>query len=226
MNQQKKISLDELMEVNGNLHSKSPAELLAIQEKLLASLPPEVREAFAKIKAEADARPPRLTLTEISSEVLSALSGEDLDLAVYEYVERQLSQSSDRPAALGLLPRGLQLFYLSFIVEAEVMNGGLHQFFWNPSSEMVELIAPALRELQAKEAADIFEQAVIIADEEIPTYREREQGRLLEAYSESNAKSNLRKFDDDFCSYAEDFRALRASFIQSHKEQFLSAGST
>lgn len=225
MNQQKKMSLDELMEVSSNLHTKSPAELLAIQEKLLASLPPEVREAFAQMTAEADARPPRPTLTEISSEALSALSGEDLDLAVYEYVERQLSASRNRPATLGLLPRGLQLFYLSFIIEAEVMNGGLHQFFWNPSSEMAGLIGPALRELQASEAADLFDQAVIIADEEISTCGEHKKEKMLEAYSVSNAKSKLRQFDDEFCSYAEEFRALRTVFIQSHEEQFLSTGS-
>lgn len=39
MNQKKKMSDEELMEVNTNLHTKSTAELLAIQEKLLASLP-------------------------------------------------------------------------------------------------------------------------------------------------------------------------------------------
>ncbi|MRW84767.1 DUF4375 domain-containing protein [Pseudoduganella sp. FT26W] len=222
----KKMSLDELMEVSNNLHTKSPAELLAIQEELFASLPPEVREAFAKMKTEADARPPRPTLTEISAEALSVLSGEDLDLAVYEYVERQLSNSTDRLAALRLLPRGLQLFYLSFIVEVEVMNGGLHQFFWNLSFDMAELIVPALRELQAREAADIFEQAVIVAVEESPTYRERKKGDGFAAYAESNAKSELSKFNDEFCSCAEKFRTLRATFLQSHEEQFLSPGST
>lgn len=34
MNQQRKISLDELIEVNRNLYTKSPAELLVMQEKL------------------------------------------------------------------------------------------------------------------------------------------------------------------------------------------------
>lgn len=200
---------------------RSQDELRAEYERLLATLPPEVQKAFRESEEKAKKQPPRPRLTEISSASLKSLTGEDLELAVYDYVETHLSGANDRKLALLSLSRGLQIFYLSFVVEAEVMNGGFNQFFWNSSAEMAELIAPALRDLQADEAARIFDEALTVAYSEIGATAKFKSKGTLDAFSKSYAETNLTKFDTSFCTLAEKFPLLRANLLRDHEEVFL-----
>jgi hypothetical protein len=200
---------------------QSPDELRAEYEKLLATLPPETQKLFRENEEKAKTRPPRARLSEISSASLKSLVGEELDMAVYEYVETCLGGADDPKLALRSLPRGLQIFYLSFIVEVEVMNGGFNQFFWNSSAEWAGLLAPALRELQATEAADIFDQALAITRSETAASAKFKAEATLEAFSTSYAETKLNKFDDAFSGWAEKFPLLRAKLLRDHEEIFL-----
>jgi hypothetical protein len=200
---------------------QSPDELKAEYEKLLATMPPEVQKIFRENEEKAKNQPPRPRLAEISSASLKSLAGEDLDLAVYDYVETRLSGANDRKLALLSLPRGLQIFYLSFVIEAEVMNGGFNQFFWNSSAEMAELVAPALRDLQANEAARIFDEALAVAHSEVAATAKFKSKGTLDAFSKSYAETNLTKFDTSFCNWAEKFPLLRANLLRDHEEIFL-----
>ncbi|NVD70929.1 DUF4375 domain-containing protein [Duganella sp. BJB1802] len=213
------LTLEELKAMNMDMHKKSPAELQAILERTLASLPKEAQENIRRIQAEAAARPPRPELTEISDVSLSSLTSEDLDLAVYRYITNKLAKADNQRTALLALPRGLQVFYLSFIVEAEVMNGGLHQFFWN-AADLADLVAPALRELDAMEASKLFEQAALIGhDEQVMRSEFRNDG--WDEYSASNQASKLGKLDKSFCTQAEKFRTMRAAYLKSHEAQLV-----
>lgn len=180
-------------------------------EEAVAALPPELREVFLQLQANAKQRP---TLSALTSEALQALAPEDLEVAVIDFVERRMSQSEDRIATLRELPRSLQVFYLTFLVEAEVMNGGFNQFFWNPSSEFAELISPALRELGSSDAADIFDQALSVANAEAEQDPRNNMSRTLEAFSESYQHTLLNTFDEVFCKHAQGFPELRLHMAQ------------
>jgi len=202
MHPNQKLSLDDLKAINEGLHLQSPAEQRLVLETLLANLPPQVEELFRQNMAAAASRPPRPRLTEISAPALRALNGEDLDLAIHEYVAERVDSADDLCKALTLLPRGLQVCYLSFVLEVEVMNGGLGQFFDNPSVELSALIAPALRELGALEAARLFEQALSIV-------------------SDDPANPGLDEVGHAFVPLAEQFPSLRADYVRKHEDQFL-----
>lgn len=189
----------------------SPEDAKRKYEEALATLPPEVREVFLQLQANAKPRPKLLALT---SSALRALAPEDLEVAVIDFVERQMDQSEDRIATLRELPRGLQVFYLTFLVEAEVMNGGFNQFFWNPSSEFAELIGPALRELGSSDAADIFDQALSVANAEAEQAACNNMSRTLETFSESYQHTLLNTFDEVFCEHAKRFPELRLHMAQ------------
>jgi hypothetical protein len=223
MSDENQLSLEELRLLCQDMEHQSPERLRQIQERLMASMPPETQVLFRRNEATAKTRLPRPRLMEISLESLRALTRDDLDMAVYEYVEAQLDNAEDRCAALLLLPRGLQVFYLSFIVEVEVMNGGLDQFFWNQPTELAELIPPALRRLNADEAATIFEQAMLIADEELYKRAALKEDGSLDAFSKSRTETNLKKFDATFADNATKFPELRSLFIQSHEHEFISS---
>ena len=193
------MSLDELQALSGTLHLQSPDELRQSMERLMANLPPEVQAVFRQHAADAAARAPRPRLCDLSAAELRALGGEELDSVVYDYVSEQVDKSDDPVAALLALPRGLQVFYLSFIVEVEVMNGGLDQFFSNPSGAMAKLVAPALRDLGAHEAAALFERAMSVASDE----------------------AALDRLNAPFVALAQAFPALRAGYVTAHEAQFL-----
>jgi hypothetical protein len=218
----KPLSLDELQAMNANMHTQSQEQLLATMETMLSSMDPELEERFRNLMAQAKARPPKPRLAEITSASLRSLSGEDLDGAIYDYVATRLADAADSRAALVALPRGLQVFYLSFIVEAEVLNGGLDQFFYNPWSDMADLVAPALRELRADEAADLFEHACGIAADLPPLLEFNEDGTAKDVV-ESQAERALAQLDKRFCPLAGQFPMLRAEFIKKREEVFLSA---
>jgi len=98
------------------------------------------------------------TTSDLEEQVPTAQVWSELDMEVYAYIEGQLADAESRRDALLRLSRGLQVFYLSLIIEAEVTNCNLRQFFTN-LSDYADLIAAALRELPCEAAAEIFEQA-------------------------------------------------------------------
>lgn len=191
-------------------------------DKLLASLPPDVREQFLQHEIDARSRPAKPRLTDLSPHSLRSQSGDDLDQALAAHVEHALAEVADRPAGLLALPRGLQLCYLSFLVEAEAMNGGLHQFFWNPSGEFAALVAPALRELGAIDAAALFEQAIEVAHSEAPRRQRLHAEGSWEAFALASSESFLRTFDQAFCELAQEFPTLRAALVRDREAMFSS----
>jgi len=194
----------------------SPEEAKRKYEEALSSLPPELQATFRELAASAKPRPRIETLDEAS---VAALAGEDLEVAVMDFVERNLP-SQQRLQAVLSLPRGLQVFYLSFIVEAEVMNGGFNQFFWNSSCEYAELVAPVLRELGSAEAAAVFDQAFAVAEAEIEVKAKFQRSATLEAFSESYHHTELNAFDEPFCKLAGQFPALRLQIVRTNEPSF------
>lgn len=198
----------------------SPEEAKRKYEKALAALPPELQETFRALAANARPTP---RIESLDEKTVGALAEEDIEVAVIQFVERKLEASKERRDALLLMPLGLQVFYLSFIVEAEVMNGGFNQFFWNSFSEYAELIAPALLQLGDAEAASIFEQAFAVANSEVEgTVKFRNPG-TLEAFSESYRHTRLNEFDSHFCTRAEQFPAMRLAIVRTNEPLFFGA---
>lgn len=195
----------------------SPEEAKLKYEEALAALSPELQETFRALAGNARPRP---CIDSLDEATLGALAEEDIEVAVIEFVERKLQASGKRRDALLTMSRGVQVFYLSFVVEAEVMNGGFNQFFWNSASEYAELVGPALRQLGDVEAASIFEQAFAVANSELEATAKFRQPGTLEAFSESYHHTRLNEFDGRFCTRAERFPAMRLAIIRTNEPLF------
>jgi hypothetical protein len=195
----------------------TPDEAQKQYEEAMAALPPEVQEVMRQLRTHARPLP---TVSELSRSQLVLLSPEDLEPAVVEYIAKLLETEDDRVAALGKFPRGVQVFYLSFLVEAEVANGGFHQFFWNSSSEFSELIAPALIDLGAPRAAEIFEQALAVAESEMQQQSVARSQNTLEAFASMYESTGLNQFDEPFSTESEAFPALRRQIIAEDAPTF------
>ena len=210
------LSADDLNAMADNLHNLTPEQLRSNLDKLLASLPDDVREQFLQHEIDARARPQRPVLSEVTPASLGALDEDEREQALIAYVDHNINLDDDRLAALLRLPRGLQVVYLSFLVEAEAVNGGLHQFFWNPSADFAELVAPALTDLGAAAAAEIFAQALEVARSESARREALRADGSWEAFVQSSEESFLRTFDSAFGDQAAGLAALRARFLQDN----------
>ena len=118
------------------------------------------------------------------------------------------------------LPRGFQIFHVSFIVEAEVANGGFNQYFWNNSGESAPQVPGALRALGADEAATLFEQVRRVADQDMLRLAPFKAQGTLQAFSDSYKGSPLNAYDDPFMALAMKFPALRVAYLKQHIDQF------
>ena len=83
------------------------------------------------------------------------------------------------------LPEFLRHFYTAWLLEAEVMNGGLEQYFWNPSGKFAVEAAEALQTLGLIDLAEIFKAAIVAQMDAEPEWRPLRNDGSLEAFSAS-----------------------------------------
>src|SRR5690606_22480419 len=96
-------------------------------------------------------RPARL-----DAATLSTLPEDALEQALLNYVlDATAGSGLGEPEALDGLPVPLRAWYVAFVVDAEVLNGGFNQFFFNPSGVLAGEAPEALRTIGLDRAAEI-----------------------------------------------------------------------
>lgn len=94
--------------------------------------------------------------------------------------------------------------YVVWWLEAEVNNGGFHQYFWNSSSDRANEALAEFEKVGAIKTAALLKSAMTIAfGDESPINRSARQA-LLEINGESKLEK-LGKLDMDFYEYNENF---------------------
>lgn len=185
------------------------------------AMSPELRQALQEIERqgrEEEARRPRVTT--LNDDAWRAIPDDKLDAAVIAYIEDRIYGKIGEPKPLASLPRGFQIFHVSFTVEAEVADGGFNQFFWNSSGESAPQVPAALRTIGADEAATLFEQVLRVADQDSPRRAPFKAQGSLQAFSDSYKGSPLNAFDKPFMELAMKFPALRIEYLKRHIDQF------
>ena len=183
---------------------------------------PEIPPLPEELRRSIEAWENRKRYASFDIETLRGVEDQYLEQAVLDYIFASIGNDHHKTKQIVLgLSRGFQVVYISWIVEAEVMNGGFNQYFWNSSCQFAELTPAALRELGAPEAAALMEQALTVAIAEIPTMSKFRSQGTLEAFSESYKHTDLTDLDTPFCKLAEAFPKLRLEFIRNHEPLFV-----
>ena len=153
-------------------------------------------------------------------EKLGTLSDDDLVHAVVEYVVRQLGKYPDRQAeAVNDLSPGLRAFYATWLVDAEVKNGGFNQYFWNNGGGMAAAAVEGFRLLGAQDHAALMLKAVTIWQQEREEMEHLEAEGTLEAFSEADESTALGELDAPYYDLP-DIEAVHIRFIRAHPEMF------
>ena len=89
-------------------------------------------------------------------------------------------------------------------LEAEVNNGGFHQYFWNSAGDNADIAFESLNKIGATKTAELLKQAIEIAfSGSLPLTRDDRQ-RLLEI-NEDKKMDALGELDFIFYEYQENF---------------------
>ncbi len=121
---------------------------------------------------------------------------------------------SDKAESKGFttLSENEQAIYTIWWLEAEVNNGGFHQYFWNSAGDHADVALKSLNAIGATKTASLLQQAIDIAfGGGIPSLRSDRQN-LLEV-DEGLKMDKLGELDSEFYEYSEDFYKMLDAYV-------------
>lgn len=102
-------------------------------------------------------------------------------------------------ARVEALPENLRPFITTYMLDAEVNNGGFVQWFWNSAGRFATLVPEDLRRIGAAEHAELVARAVAIHDAEKPAFDKAQNSWTPDkAFSQLAKTSKLRELDDQY----------------------------
>jgi len=107
-----------------------------------------------------------------------------------------------------------RVFALVWWLEAEVNNGGFHQYFFNSAGDRAGEAAVALQLIKAERAAALLKRAMNVFGRSGPSKVRFERQDQLEALPDEGLEA-LEELDSAFYEYPDDLSSLLASFMQA-----------
>jgi hypothetical protein len=112
------------------------------------------------------------SLHRLDPAVIGNLSDDVLESALVGYVVDRWTQYGGESQGLAAMPSALAAWYVTFIVDGEVLNGGFNQLFFNASAGASPSAADAFETVGLPKAADIMRRALtLLEDHPLPLTR-------------------------------------------------------
>src|SRR5688500_14341087 len=92
--------------------------------------------------------------------MLAGIPADELGDAVLQHVHLQIQAGADEVDVVATLPKGTRAIFTTFLVDAEVNNGGFNQFFYNPHGELAGIALSGYELLGAEEYAEVMRSAI------------------------------------------------------------------
>jgi hypothetical protein len=161
---------------------------------------------------------------ELTPELLRSISADDVGAAIMQHVAIHTEDLTDdaRLAVIRELPAGTRAIYATWVVDAEVNNGGFNQFFFNPSGELAGLALAGYELMGAEEYATVMRAAIATYESERDTLAPFHRDRSLESFSESYRHTALGEVDQRYYSLGDHIYNLWAVFVKTRPELFSS----
>jgi hypothetical protein len=105
------------------------------------------------------------------------------------------------------------------MLDLEVPNGGLLQFFWNRPG-WVDRVASSLQNIGSTELADSFEQSTAEMTAQMGTFSEFRNRDSLEAFSECAQKFHFDEFDSEYIDQEPQLHAKAVAFVSQRLGDF------
>lgn len=158
----------------------------------------------------------------LTPDLLASLSADDVGSAIVQHVElRLMAPGIDREAIVNLLPGGTAAVYTTWLVDAEVNNGGFNQFFFNPYGKLAGQALAGYELLGADEYAAVMRAAIATHEAErermLPYYAEH----TPESFENSYRVTELGEVDQRYYALGDRIYDIWAAFVRARPELFL-----
>ena len=199
------------------------AMLLAVGIMLtLTSCTPK-KEGPSQADAKIAKAPDGSKYKELNAETISQITDEALDSIVLDNIYAILGEDGmyDHGKVASLTP-GQRGFYVTWILEGEVNNGGFNQYYYNTGGQLAGYGAEAFATIGAMKFAGLVKEAeTIYAD--IKDDLEKYNDGTIESFSKSYENNPLNDLDTRFFKlYSEEpIGKLRVKFVRDNVSQFI-----
>ena len=168
-----------------------------------------------------DLRPdPRFRV--LTRELLASLATDEIGEAIVHHVAHHVGSAMDRKAQIvRALPAGVQAVYATWLVDAEVCNGGFNQYFYNPSGELAGDALVGYELLGAEDYAAVMRAAIATRETERERMARFYDAGTLEAFSESYSHTELNEIDQRYYSLGDRIYDIWASAVRERPGLFL-----
>ena len=186
---------------------------------LICAVPTQLQVTFPMIYQ----KPPKPTDRE-----LQTFDPGDLYLTAIDPIWDNLDLGSD-PQKLDVqvdsLPSDPALLFAAHIANAEICNGGLHQFFRNPSGAIAPEAARGFRMLDLEAIAEILSKAIALFGGSFPREWANRRQQLRSLEGEGQDRGDWDPFADMDHDYfksmeADAFSRRADAFVRSHSTSF------
>jgi hypothetical protein len=158
----------------------------------------------------------------LSTDVLASIPDDKLEQAIIDFIsEKAKKNGGDERKTLQNLPAGFLAVYATWVLEAEVNNGGYNQFFWNSSGEYADDAVRGFNRIGAPGLAALTAEAIEIQKKQAARTTGLKKRGTLEDFSESYQDNALNPLDDRFYKSNIDIGALRVKFIRENPKLFV-----
>jgi hypothetical protein len=162
---------------------------------------------------------------ELTPELLASLSADEVGDAVVQHVHLRINTDfggewEHEPEVVRALPPGVRAVYTTWLVDAEVNNGGFNQFFFNPAGQHAGDALAGYELLGAEDYAVVMRAAIATFEIE----RERlapfyEEG-TLESFSASYEVTELGEVDQRYYALGDQIYNVWAGVVRARPELF------
>lgn len=151
----------------------------------------------------------------LTAELLHSLATDEIGHAVVHHVAHRIGEDVSRRAEIvRRLPAGVQAIYATWLVDAEVNNGGFNQFFYNPSGELAGDALVGYELLGAEDYAAVMRAAIATRESERERMARFYDADTLEAFSESYRHTELNEVDQRYYALGDRIYDIWASFAR------------
>lgn len=142
--------------------------------------------------------------------ILTAISG----LVMAQEYPASYDAVSEKYDAVGFtsLTEKERVTYTIWWLEAEVNNGGFHQYFWNSAGDHAAIALKSLNNIGATKTASLLQQAIGVAfNGKLPSSRLERQDKL--EIDEDSKMERLGELDSEFYEYSENFYKMIDAYV-------------
>ena len=166
-------------------------------------------------------QPPKLL--ELTPAGLAAIDDDVIESSLVDYALAHRRDLDDEREAIALLPPALQMWYISFVVDAEVLSGGFNQFFFNPSGDLGDAAPAAFETMGMPRAASLVGRALDLLEQHAPALEAAAAAGTIESFMETYLDQPFSKLDELYAESEAEFRAARLKFIRVGAEDLCRA---